>query len=313
MAICNKSNMSTKTHKRSPLFYVGDKYKLIPQIKELFPNNIHRFYEPFMGGGTVFLNVDAKEYYLNDIDSDLLKIHKYLLKHSDKPSAFFQKAERLIKKFNLSRSYKENVIPEDLKKIWRKTYYAKFNKDNYLKMRDYYNSSSKKDPLLLYILLIYGFNRMLRFNSKGEFNIPVGNIDFNVNTVNALKDYFETTKHKRVKLYNEDFKNFIEKQNFKKGDFVYLDPPYLITFSEYNKIWNEDREKELLDILNSLNKKGIKFALSNVTHYNGNKNCLFIKWLKDYNVYEVRSNYISYHNNSTKKKIKEVLVTNYEN
>lgn len=304
--------MSSLKHKRSPLFYVGDKYKLIPQIREYFPDNIKNFYEPFMGGGTVFLNVEAQKYHLNDIDSNLLKIHQFLIDHSHNQNSFFKKVRKLINKFGLSKSFEEDIVPSELKKKWNKTYYAKFNKENYLRMRDYYNSSSDKDPLILYLLLIYGFNRMLRFNSKGEFNIPVGNVDFNTNTINALKEYFETTKDKKIKLYNEDFKKFVEKHKFNKDDFVYFDPPYLITFSEYNKIWNEDREEELLGLLDNLDKKGVKFALSNVTRYNGDTNKLLVKWLKNYNVYKVRSNYISYHNNSTQKKIEEVLITNYD-
>ncbi len=67
--------------KRSPLFYVGDKYKIMSQIQVHFPDKIERFFEPFIGGGTVFLNVEAKEYYLNDIDTNLISIHKYLIKN----------------------------------------------------------------------------------------------------------------------------------------------------------------------------------------------------------------------------------------
>ncbi|GAA7668876.1 hypothetical protein JP0566_03700 [Helicobacter pylori] len=47
---------------RSPFFYVGDKYKLMPQLNKLFPNNINQFIEPFVGGGSVFLNTKAKRY-----------------------------------------------------------------------------------------------------------------------------------------------------------------------------------------------------------------------------------------------------------
>jgi len=63
---------------RSPLFYVGDKYKLYPKISKYFPKTINRFIEPFTGGGSVFLNVNANEYLLNDIDSNVIDIHNYL-------------------------------------------------------------------------------------------------------------------------------------------------------------------------------------------------------------------------------------------
>jgi DNA adenine methylase len=59
-----------------------------------------------------------------------------------------------------------------------------------------------------------------------------------------------------------------------------------------------------------LDKKDIRFALSNITHYNGNKNSLLIKWMKKYRVHKIKSNYINYHNNK-QKKINEVLIANY--
>ncbi|MGI9256105.1 MAG: DNA adenine methylase [Salinispira sp.] len=245
----------SKKIKRSHLFYVGDKYRLMKQLLDLFPAKVDDFYEPFSGGGTVFLNVEANKYFLNDI------IHTYRLSHS----------------------YKKDIVPDSLKKEFKKTYYAKFNKEGYEKLRIRVNMNTDNDPLILYILLIYGFNRMLRFNGGGKFNLPVGNVDFNKNVVNALNNYF---------------------------DFVYLDPPYLITSSEYNKLWSEKEETDLLNVIEKLDKTGVKFALSNVTHYNENTNDVLIQWMKKYNVHSIQSNYISYHNNG-KKKIKEVLITNY--
>ena len=98
----------------------------------------------------------------------------------------------------------------------------------------------------MYILLILGFNRILRFNSNGKFNLPVGNVDFNKNTVTALNNYFKVIKNKKVKFYSHDYKKFLNKINFRKNDFLYCDPPYLITAGEYNKYWNENDEIELL-------------------------------------------------------------------
>ncbi len=158
--------------------------------------------------------------------------------------------------------------------------------------------------------MIYGFNRMLRFNGEGKFNLPVGNVDFNKNVFNALKNYFDFVQNKKIYLTMQDFRKIFENRIYEKGDFVYFDPPYIITSSEYNKLWNEKTEADLLNLIDELNQKGIKFALSNVTLYNGSKNDLLIKWMKKYKVNNIKSNYISYHNNR-KKEIKEVLITNY--
>lgn len=300
----------SKKIKRSPLFYVGDKYKLMTQLVDLFPSKIDSFYEPFAGGGTVFLNIDAQKYFLNDIDKHLVSIHKFLIANSVNVEKFFLNAEKIIHKYKLSRSYKDDIVPILLKKQFKKTYYARFNKQGYTKLRECVNNNKKNDPLILYILLIYGFNRMLRFNGDGMFNLPVGNVDFNNNVVSALNSYFEFVKDKKIQFTSQDFKKFFEKKRFGGDDFVYFDPPYLIASGEYNKIWGEKEERELFHLADGLHEKGVKFALSNVTHYNGSKNDLLIEWMKQYQVYNIKSNYISYHNNK-KKNIKEVLITNY--
>lgn len=296
--------------KRSPLFYVGDKYKLISQLNNLFPKKINNFYEPFVGGGTVFLNIQAKKYFLNDIDKNLIDIHKFLIKSSFDQKGFFKDIEKVINKYNLSRSYKKDIVPDYLKKAFKKTYYAKFNKAGYEKLREQVNKNKENNPLVLYVLLIYGFNRMLRFNGGGHFNLPVGNVDFNKNVVNALNDYFSFVQDKNINFTAKDFKRFFNKHDYLKDDFIYLDPPYLIAGSEYNKLWNESLEIELLSLIEDLNKRKVKFALSNVTRYNGNRNNLLIKWMKNYNIHKIESNYINYHNNQ-RKQITEVLITNY--
>jgi len=295
---------------RSPLFYVGDKYKILPEIKKYFPTKINRFIEPFTGGGSVFLNIQANEYLLNDIDKNVINLHKFLLHQSRNPELFFQKLQEKIEKYGFSHSYKRDIVPPDLKRKFKKTYYAKFNKEAYQKLKTDFNKSEKKDLLDLYLLLIYGFNRILRFNSKGEFNLPVGNVDFNNNVFNALQTYFFLVKRKKIKLFNLDFAEFLFRIEIKKDDFVYLDPPYLITFSEYNKLWNKEKEIQLLKILDEMDKNGVKFAISNVTHYKGKVNEIFLNWSEKYNSYHIKSNYISYHDNSIKN-FNEVLVTNY--
>lgn len=271
---------------------------------------MNNFYEPFVGGGTVFLNVEAKKYFLNDINKHIVNIHKFLTSNAKNPVRFFKDAERIIDKYKLSRSYKEDIVPNHLKREFKKTYYARFNKNGYEKLRVHTNEKNNNDPLVLYILLIYGFNRMLRFSVGGKFNLPVGNVDFNKNVERALNDYFDFVLDKDIQFTSQDFREFFEKRDYKQDDLVYFDPPYLITASEYNKLWSEKSENDLLGLIDQLDERKIKFVLSNVTHYNGNRNNLLIEWMNKYNVYEVESNYISYRDN-TRKKIKEVLITNY--
>ncbi len=295
---------------RSPLFYVGDKYKLIKEIRTHFPGKINRLIEPFVGGGSVFMNIDADSFLLNDIDSNVISIHRMLCNYVGRKEEFYDAFFSTIERYGLSLSFKENTVPETLRKAYPKTYFAKYNKEAYNRMKADYNRSDRKDTILLYALLIYGFNRMLRFNKKGDFNLPVGDVDFNRNTFNALEDYFALLETKQVEWSCLDFRDFLEGIDFQENDFVYLDPPYLITFSEYNKLWNRETEEHLLELLDNLNARNVHFAISNVTHYKGKVNELFLDWSARYSSHSVKSNYISFNDNSIKS-FSEVLVTNF--
>ena len=150
----------------------------------------------------------------------------------------------------------------------------------------------------------------MRFNRKGNFNLPVGNVDFNQNVVNAVNAYFEYVKDRDIEFYNMDFQDFVNNADPTENDFVYLDPPYLITFSEYNKLWDEDCEMRLIHFLDELNAKGVRFAVSNVLWHRKRYNGTFNEWAQQYNIVRIQSNYISYHDN-TEKDSYEVLVKNY--
>ncbi len=295
--------------KRSPLFYIGDKYKILPQIKKYFPNNINNFFEPFLGGGSVFLNVEAKNYHLNDLNETLINIHHFLKETSDDHITFFNMLDKIIDEYGLSKSYIKDVVPDELKRKFKKTYYSRFNKQGYLKLRDYVNSAKEVSPIYYYVLIIYGFNRMVRFNKEGEFNIPVGNVDFNKNVYNSVLYYLDYVSNKNIKFSAQDYYNFLLKQHFNPDDFVYLDPPYLIAGTEYNKSWSSEKEKHLLNTIDELDKEGVKFGLSNILEYNNNNNDILRKWSKKYKIYKIDSNYINYFNNR-QKNISEVYITN---
>lgn len=295
---------------RSPFFYVGDKYKLMTQLKSLFPDDIDNYIEPFVGGGSSFLNSSGKKYILNDIDENVIALHNELGKYANNSEELLEKIYNIIDYYGLSCSFKGKNVPEELKKKYVKTYYSKYNKEAYLRMRKDYNNN-KDNTLLLYILLIYGFNHMIRFNSKGDFNLPVGNVDFNKNVYNALINYLDFRKNNEIIFENTDYQKFLNKIEFKEKDYVFLDPPYLISMSEYNKLWNDKKEVELCDFLDKLDQKGVKFGITNLIYHKGKENETFNNWSKKYNVYDIESNYISFNDNTIKKDSKEVFVTNY--
>ena len=295
---------------RSPLFYVGDKYKLVREIRTHFPAHINRLIEPFVGGGSVMMNVEASSYLLNDINRYVISLHRMLQSYIGREEEFLNELYAIIDEYGLSFSLRSDVVAKELKAVYPKTYYARYNKEGYQRMKEDFIHGNQQDMLKLYLLLIYGFNHMLRFNGRGLFNLPVGNVDFNQNVLDALTDYFRLLSQKQTEWHNVDYRQFLGEIDYQPGDLVYLDPPYLITFSEYNKLWNDDTEHDLLALLNNLNERGVNFAISNVTHYRGRTNTLFQEWSARYHSHSIKSNYISFNDNSIKQ-FNEVLITNY--
>lgn len=295
---------------RSPFFYVGDKYKLMPQLRKLTPIKVGDYIEPFVGGGSSFLNTFGARYLLNDIDSYVINLHLELRKYIGDFEGLLTKIYKIIDDYGLSCSYRGRSASDDLKHAYPKTYYAKMNKDAYTALRNDFNQD-KSDMLKLYVLLIYGFNHMIRFNGDDKFNLPVGNVDFNKNVYTALANYLTFMSGKDITFSNLDYIDFLKGIKYKNDSYVYLDPPYLISMSEYNKLWNLEKEQELCDFLDWLNNQGVRFGITNLITHKDNTNVIFWNWSAKYNVYGIDSNYISFNDNTIKEKSNEVFVTNY--
>lgn len=279
------------------------------QLRKHFPTQFTSLIEPFVGGGSVFLNTEAEHYVGNDLNYHMIQLHRFLYSYKNDRKRFFHDFESLIAKYGFSASYLGRTVTDDLKTKHKKTYYAVYNKKAYLKLRNEYNKD-RTNWLKLYVLLIYGFNHMLRFNASGGFNLPVGNVDYNKNVYKALNVYFDFIDKHDVEFTDKNFTEFLNEREYSSNDFVYLDPPYLISACEYNKGWTEESEKELLKVIDTLDEKGVRFALSNVLVHKGQSNNLLIEWAKKYRVEKVKSNYISYHDNTMKETV-EVLIMNY--
>jgi DNA adenine methylase len=181
--------------------------------------------------------------------------------------------------------------------------------DEYYTFRDYYNAN--KHPMLLFILACHCFNYDIRFNNKGDFNKPYGNRSYNKNIEQRFIEFNRIAKSKNIKFLNVDYQSIIPQKN----DFVYLDPPYLLTVTSYteNGIWSPDKERQMYDYIDFLNSNNIKFALSNVLVYHGKDNEMLRNWSKKYNVHILEH---SYNNNNCHRKNNtlediEVLITNY--
>ncbi|MCR8613056.1 MAG: DNA adenine methylase [Mycoplasma sp.] len=157
------------------------------------------------------------------------------------------------------------------------------------------DKSTKEAEIMLLVLVIYGFNSQIRFNSKKEFNIPVGKQDFNIQRREIMKSFMRKIKSKKIDIYNKNYKDFLNK--IKKDDFVYLDPPYLITDATYNATWKQKDDLELMEFLDELNSRGISWAMSNVLSAKGIENIKLKNWSKQYNVIPLKHDYKNYQRN----------------
>lgn len=299
---------------KSPLNYTGGKYKLLPQLLPLFPNEIDTFVDLFCGGCNVGINVLAKEYCYNDISSELIGLYQYFV-NCDINSLVVE-LENLIDSYGLSNTYKNgyNYYNCDSSKGL-----AEYNKEKFLVLRKDFNSCEKftdKYFKLFFLLIVFGFNNQIRFNKNNEYNLPVGKRDFNLSIRIKLCDFIERLQNQKLYFSNQSFQDF-DFSKLSMNSLVYCDPPYLISCASYNENggWSMEDEQSLLDCLDKLNSKGIKFALSNVLEHKGKKNELLESWIKEkgYTVHKLDFDYknSNYHSKNKESETVEVLVTNY--
>lgn len=282
---------------RSPLNYIGGKFKLLPQLLHLFPHNIKTFVDLFCGGCNVGANANAEHVVFNDNLVYLIDLYRYLKEKS--PSEVLTHVKERIKEFNLSLT----------------------NSTGYLNLRELYNSS--RNPLDLFVLVAFSFNHQIRFNTSHLFNNPFGKdrSSFNPTMEKNLMAFIERLHIISCEFVSNNFDQF-DFSNLSKDDFVYCDPPYLITTGTYNDGkrgftgWGINEERTLLSILNGLNDNGVKFALSNVLTHKGKENSTLIEWAADNNfiIHHLTKNYAnsSYHTSDRRLDASdEVLITNY--
>ena len=311
LCICNNERKEVIP---SALNYTGGKYKLLSQILPLFPKDADQVVDLFCGGCNVGINVDCNKVLFNDSNEylmGLLDTFRRLTKEE-----IFDWIYKSIDKYGLSLVSKNGY---DFYNCESSKGLGEYNKAGYNKLRDDFNKKASKDNeyyLMLYLLIVYSFNNQLRFNRKGEFNLPVGKRDFNSKMQGKLEAFIDRVKSGDYRFTTDDFRN-VNMEGYTDKSFFYADPPYLITCATYNEQagWTENDEKDLLNYLEALDKKGIRFALSNVLESKGKKNVILLEWInqnKKFKVIPLNYNYTNSNYHTRKDGItKEVLVVNY--
>lgn len=281
---------SDNTKKAKPfLKWVGGKGQLLSQFESLFPEKFNSYFEPFIGGGAVFFSINPKKAYINDINKTLTQTYIHIKDNVD----------MLIKSL---KKLEDDFLKKD--EVARKEFYYD--------LREKYNSLSHEDfEKSLYFLFFNktAFNGVYRENSKGGFNVPMGNYKnpkiVDENNLTEVSKILSNTK-----ITSGSFVDAVK--NAKAGDFVYFDPPYhplseTSSFTSYSKdSFSKDDQIKLRDLFIELDKKGVYVMLSN-------SSSPFIQEI--YSGYRQIPVYASRMINSKadkRGKISEVVIVNYD-
>lgn len=265
--------------------WVGGKRQLLPEIKELIPKH-STYYEPFLGGGAVFLNQQPRKAVVNDFNEELINTYKVIQNNVDE----------LIKVLK---------IHDELN-----------SKDYFYGVREWdrlpgYEERSDVEIAGRFIFLNKTcFNGLYRVNQAGEFNTPYGKYK-NPNIVNefglkALSSYFNEAD---ITFKTGDFEDAVK--YIRKGSFVYFDPPYapLSPTSNYTGYtsggFGEEDQIRLRELCDRLDAKGVKFLLSN-------SNVPFIQeQYEKYTIDVVGAKRAINSNGKKRGEVEEVLIRNY--
>lgn len=273
-----------ENYKTLPLVkWVGGKRQLLPELLGNIPKIYNRYFEPFVGGGALFFELQPQNAYISDLNEELI---------------------------NLYLAVRDNVF-----ELMSELEQHKNSKEYFLKVRNLDRSlnfkslSSVKRASRFIFLNRTCFNGLYRVNSKGQFNVPFGGYikpklyDFDnlINCSNLLKN---------TEIVCADFSAILQK--VKESDFVYLDPPYVpisrtSSFTSYTENrFDLDMQLKLKNVCDELNLRGVHFLLSNSDSDFVNK--LYSK----YTINKVFASRSLNANPNGRGKITEVLVKNYD-
>jgi len=232
--------------------YRGGKSKEISYLEKHIPQFSGRYIEPFFGGGALFFYLEPKKAIINDINSKLMAFY------------FGVKSNFEVLKKELAEIEKQYTINrrnfEDLKSKTPDLRVEDENEALYYNLRNMFNDLTEKtysDALLYFFINKSAYSGMIRYNSKGEFNVPYGRYP-NLNTSLVTKSHSKLLAN--TEIYNLDYKQIFDMAG--EEDFMFLDPPYDCVFSDYGNAehkdgFTENDQVELADNFKKLKCKSL--------------------------------------------------------
>jgi DNA adenine methylase len=222
--------------------YRGGKSKEIPHLIKHIPQFNGRYIEPFFGGGALFFHLEPKKAIINDINSKLISFYLGVKENFELLKTELSEIEKLYainrKKFEELKSKTPDERVDDE------------NEPLYYQIRNMFNDLSEKkysEALLYFFINKTAYSGMIRYNSKGEFNVPYGRYT-NLNTSLVTKAHNNLLTN--TEIYNLDYSEIFRMAD--KDDFMFLDPPYDCVFSDYGNIEHKDgfNERNHIELAN---------------------------------------------------------------
>ncbi len=222
--------------------YRGGKSKEIPHLIKHIPQFSGRYIEPFFGGGALFFHLEPKKAIINDINSKLISFYLGVKDNFELLKAELSEIEKLYvinrKNYEEVKSKTPNERVED------------DNESLYYQIRNMFNDLIEKkysEALLYFFINKTAYSGMIRYNSKGEFNVPYGRYT-NLNTTLVTKAHNNLLTN--TEIYNLDYSEIFGMAE--KDDFIFLDPPYDCVFSDYGNIEHKDgfNERNHIELAN---------------------------------------------------------------
>ena len=267
--------------------WTGGKRQLLSVIRELMPKTYNRYFEPFVGGGALFFDLAPKDAVINDFNAELINCYQQI---KDNP-------QELIEILKVHQEYNSKEYYLDLRSA---------DRDERIDMM----SEVQRAARILYMLRV-DFNGLYRVNSKNQFNVPYGRYKnpkiVDENLVSAISTYLNNNQ---IEIKKGDFEKAV--LDVQPGDFVYFDPPYIplsetSAFTSYtHEGFSYDDQVRLRDTFKKLSDTGAYVILSNSSSF------LVEELYRDFNIHYVEATRTNGAKSSSRGKISEIIVTNYE-
>lgn len=267
--------------------WTGGKRKLLPNLIELMPKTYNNYFEPFIGGGALFFELAPHHAVINDFNGELINAYKQV---RDNP-------RRLIKLLSVHQEKNSKEYYLDIRTA---------DRDGRIeKMTDI-----ERAARILYMLRV-DFNGLYRVNAKNQFNVPYGRYK-NPKIIDAelIYEVSQFLTENDIQIMQGDFEVAVE--NAVEGDLVYFDPPYIplnetSSFTSYtHEGFSFDDQVRLRDTVRRLTERGVSVMVSN------SSSPLAEELYQEFNIHYVEASRTNGAKSSSRGKIREIIVTNYD-